>query len=175
MVSIRSTFGLAAGSLFFMTSGTLAQQSSSVDSSTAAECQSAAIQLLTGVPVPSAELIDAMGSFVATATVTGSDAACALQTGLPESLRDDYSSWDSSLSSWYSEQSSVIESIATACVTDSQAAASITQLLDTLASYTAGECPGSESTGGAVPKPTGGVLAGAAAAAAGFLGAMAIL
>ncbi|KAI0130506.1 hypothetical protein BJ170DRAFT_316981 [Xylariales sp. AK1849] len=162
-----------------------------------ASCTVSAASILSSVPTPSADLSSYIVSYAATATDVTQ--ACAVTSNLPSSLQSAFSSYDSQVSSWYSAEKSDIDALVSSCSTDplAQTISSVTSLLNvytasgcdaltgattgttkptttgTTKSTTTGGIAASTSPSSAGAKPTG-VYAGAAAAA-GFLGAVALM
>ncbi|KAI1205891.1 uncharacterized protein F4807DRAFT_464353 [Annulohypoxylon truncatum] len=147
-------------------------QSSSSDSALASSCSSSAEAIITDAPQPPASLESFFASFAATADLTNPSVLCQITAAVPSSLTAAYSSYDQQASSWFSAHSSDIDALVSKCVGE-DGAASISQALSALDVYAAGSCTGSVSKGLAA-RPTG-VVAGAAVAAAGVLGAAAVL
>ncbi|KAH9990387.1 hypothetical protein F4779DRAFT_258110 [Xylariaceae sp. FL0662B] len=158
-------------------------------------CQLSAVSLLGSVPTPTGALqsyLQSAATVSGSAAVTNPTALCQVTASLPQSLSADYSSYDSAASSWYSQHVSDLSALASSCSNDlpvdpktisailSYATASNPCSGVATASPTSGDgasdaassSTSSISVGGAA-RPTG-IVAGAVAAA-GFLGAAAML
>ncbi|KAK9420787.1 hypothetical protein SUNI508_00878 [Seiridium unicorne] len=159
------------------------------------KCTASLVSLAASVPTPSPELSSALQQYVSTAAVTNPTAVCAVTTAFPSSLSSQYSSYDSAVSSWYNKESSDIDALISSCSTESnvQTIASVVSLFSAYDSVCASATSsGASSSTGSATAPTGsgatsstssstagapkqtGMVAGAMAAA-GFIGAVAML
>ncbi|KAI1870980.1 hypothetical protein JX265_006020 [Neoarthrinium moseri] len=157
-------------------------------------CTASALSIAASIPTPTGELLSLLSSYAATADVTNPTQACEITAAIPSSLSSQYSSYDSAVSSWYDGESSNIADLISKCSSD-PLAQTISSAIGDLNAYTASGCSGLTATGtqsvqsetgsassvpstttpatAGVPKPTA-AIAGAAAAA-GFIGAVAML
>ncbi|KAH9903913.1 hypothetical protein F4778DRAFT_72062 [Xylariomycetidae sp. FL2044] len=134
-------------------------------------CTSSAMELLTSLPTPTGELLSSLAT-VDTAQLTATTADCSFYSGLPESLKDDFVDYQSSLVDWFKSESSALNAFATSCADDSEVA-QFTSAVNQIASVTGDSCATTETPNVAIARPTG--LVAGAAAAAGFIGAVAML
>lgn len=92
----------------------LPRQTDAPDLDEGGDCLSALFEVVGDAPYPPAEIVDVMTGFFMTATGTY-DAVCGWQTNLPNSLVDDWYSYQSEVLTWYSDNSDRINSALSAC------------------------------------------------------------
>lgn len=168
-----------------------------------ADCTQSAVKLIAGLPTPTGELLSyyesasGMPQFTETAVPTNLASACsalATQMSVPSSLSAPLSSYESTLLGWYSSHTQDIAGLMSACTADpifSSAESLLAQVtkepacksllgdasiaLPTPTPTGSGEgaAQSSEPAKAAAPKPT--AMVAGAVAAAGFLGAVAML
>ncbi|KAI1878397.1 uncharacterized protein JN550_000579 [Neoarthrinium moseri] len=157
-------------------------------------CATAASSILSSVPTGNGGFASVVNSLLGTGGVISPTRVCQVISALPSSLESEFSSYDNAVATWFSSESSRIDSLVSSCSNDTgvQSLASMTSGLAAYASgcnatttsggsSTGASSSGSSGTGsatagssaGGAPRETG-FVAGVVMAA-GFLGAVAML
>lgn len=158
-----------------------------------AACDTAASSIISSLPTGTGSFASVVASLVGTGGVISPTRVCQVISALPGSLESEASSYDNALASWFSSQSSRVNSLVSSCSNDS-AVLSLASMTSGLAAYASGcnatTTSGGQSTGAGASgsSSTGSATAGSSAgaaketgfivgavAAAGFLGAVAML
>ncbi|KAI2623645.1 hypothetical protein GGS21DRAFT_494155 [Xylaria nigripes] len=118
-----------------------------------AECTRSYASILASAPKPNSQLASAITSFAGGLRQTGAphnnlnpvSEACALSSGLPQSLRSDFDAYVTKVISFVSVSSSEIDALITNCVATGEQGARYTSLVNSLATHTGPLC---QATGG---------------------------
>jgi hypothetical protein len=158
-----------------------------------AACTAVASSVLSSLPTGSGAFGSVLSSLVGTGGVISPTRVCQVIQALPSSLESEASSYENSVASWFSSESSRIDSLISSCSNNSEVQ-SLQSRTSGLAAFASGcnatSTSGSQSTGTAAggasstgsatagssagaPKETGFVVGAVVAAA--FLGAVAML
>lgn len=140
-------------------------------------CISAGLALATEIPKPPQEVAEA----IASAVVTAKPSDNCFGTLVPSSIQSDYSAYESSLASWYAQNSDKVSSVLSVCPTlpaeYSESISSLTPCNTALAAAASGSGSGSggSGSGGDSAATTYRVTGAVAAIVGGAIGAAAFL
>ncbi|KAI1819848.1 hypothetical protein F4861DRAFT_525383 [Xylaria intraflava] len=147
-------YSLKALSMAILLGVSLAQTTTTTSGGAGADCTRSYAKILAGAPTPPAQLASAITSFAGGFRQTGSpnanplSEACEFSSGLPSTLRSDFDAYATKVISYVSVSSSEIDALITNCVATGAQGASLTSIVNSLATHTGALCQATGITNG---------------------------